>query len=771
LDGVPRFLRSCLLSLVLLFVVPAAAQAATITVKGTTLTFDAAPGETNTAVIVKQQMDTYFVGDRNAGVTRSSDPMTTLACQPTPPAGGLPQGFLCVVPGAASLVENLGDGNDTGVISAGSSPPTGTINGGDGNDTLVGGSEQDVFNGGAGTDTVAYVSPTGASIDRTTGVTATLPPLGGPPSTANGQAGENDSIASDVEGLVGTNFNDTLTGNDGPNTIAGTAPPGTPNVPTTTTGTDTINGLGGDDTLATVGNGTANGGEGNDTLVGGSDRGTTTTLNGDAGNDNLVSGLGNDDVNGGAGTDFLVYASVKQVGITRGSEGVTAALADPGQTAKGGANGTSEADTVHDDIENLVGSGGNDTLTGNGADNTIAGAAPAGTPGVDPGPAGTDTINGLGGNDTLLAGDDGTVNGGEGNDTLVGGKGATSLNGDAGDDRLVSGTGNDTLSGGAGTDFAVYASVAQAGISRTTGVAATLANPGTTTTHNGAKGTTESDTIDSTVENLVGSNGDDTLTGNDGPNTIVGAVPPGTAGADPGPPGNDTLNGAGGNDVLLGSTGNDTLNGGPGIDVLVAGAGNDTLTGDADIDTFDAGAGDDRILARDANAETITCGAGVDTVTADPTDRPAGDCENVDRGAQPPAHGAPAGRQDPAPPQRAARDPPPAQRPPRRALPRLPRRGQGLPRDPRAPDREPRAGRPGEGSPLHARPGDGRYPERAPPADRRAAGAHHPEASATAPQPRAPGRRARPRHERQSRPEGLSPEAAPALTAGIVPGR
>ena len=61
---------------------------------------------------------------------------------------------------------------------------------------------------------MAYVGIAAASITRTVPVTAALP-AGATPSTGNGQAGENDAIAADVEGLTGGNGNDTLTGNAG----------------------------------------------------------------------------------------------------------------------------------------------------------------------------------------------------------------------------------------------------------------------------------------------------------------------------------------------------------------------------------------------------------------------------------------------------------------------------------------------------------------------------------------------------------------------------
>ncbi|PQJ62708.1 Ig-like domain-containing protein [Photobacterium angustum] len=60
--------------------------------------------------------------------------------------------------------------------------------------------------------------------------------------------------------------------------------------------------------------------------------------------------------------------------------------------------------------------------------------------------------------------------------------------------------------------------------------------------------------------------------------------------------GNDTLNGNGGNDILLGDGGNDTLNGGDGDDLLLGGYGNDTLSGGDGNDILTGGAGRDLFL-------------------------------------------------------------------------------------------------------------------------------------------------------------------------------
>src|SRR5262245_5661974 len=65
-----------------------------------------------------------------------------------------------------------------------------------------------------------------------------------------------------------------------------------------------------------------------------------------------------------------------------------------------------------------------------------------------------DTVDGLGGDDTVVAGTgDDTLNGDDGNDLLTGGDGDDTLNGGDGSDGLVGGADDDILDGGGGTGF------------------------------------------------------------------------------------------------------------------------------------------------------------------------------------------------------------------------------------------------------------------------------------------------------------------------------
>ena len=90
-------------------------------------------------------------------------------------------------------------------------------------------------------------------------------------------------------------------------------------------------------------------------------------------------------------------------------------------------------------IEHAVGGIGNDTITGNEADNVLSGSA------------GTDSILGNGGQDDLRGGrDDDTLRGGLGNDLLVGDV-LLGL-GPGGNDVLDGGAGADVMEGGGGDD-------------------------------------------------------------------------------------------------------------------------------------------------------------------------------------------------------------------------------------------------------------------------------------------------------------------------------
>ncbi len=171
-------------------------------------------------------------------------------------------------------------------------------------------------------------------------------------------------------------------------------------------------------------------------------------IHGDPGDDTIVSGLGNDEIFGDAGANILAYASIQQQGIDivdRGTNGVTASLANAGLTRTGGRTGGPEQDIIHADIGTLVGSNGNDVLVGNDLANQIVGVAPAGTAGVKPGPAGNDVLAGSGGNDLMLGAEGNDFEfGGAGNDVLLGAGGNDLLVGESGVDNFSAGDGNDT---------------------------------------------------------------------------------------------------------------------------------------------------------------------------------------------------------------------------------------------------------------------------------------------------------------------------------------
>ncbi|MDN7139241.1 retention module-containing protein [Pseudomonas sp. JQ170] len=151
-----------------------------------------------------------------------------------------------------------GAGNDTLTAGAGNDVLIGgdgddTLQGGDGNDLLIGGAGNDVLDGGAGIDTASYA---GAG----SGVTVSL--------NANGSQntlGAGTDTLTGIENLVGSDYNDTLTGNDMANLLRGGL------------GNDTLVGGGGDDVLI--------GGRGNNTLTGGAGSDTFQWQQGNSGHD------------------------------------------------------------------------------------------------------------------------------------------------------------------------------------------------------------------------------------------------------------------------------------------------------------------------------------------------------------------------------------------------------------------------------------------------------------------------------------------------------
>lgn len=198
--------------------------------------------------------DQITVSPATGGLFTITDPAATLIVGPGCTLV-TPHEARCAAPSSGTMAVRGLDGDDvitnaTG-LTARLSGDAGNdqVVGGSGEDTLIGGVGGDVLRGGGGSDTAVY-----QATPNLLGVRADLDGASGDDGNADdGPAGARDTIAADVENLEGTNFNDVLIGNAGPNVISGGG------------GSDQIQGLGGDDHLTgESGTGTLDGGAGGD---------------------------------------------------------------------------------------------------------------------------------------------------------------------------------------------------------------------------------------------------------------------------------------------------------------------------------------------------------------------------------------------------------------------------------------------------------------------------------------------------------------------------
>ncbi|MEY4255765.1 MAG: hypothetical protein RLZZ141_992, partial [Pseudomonadota bacterium] len=505
------------------------------------------------------------------------------------------------------------------------------LSGSGGNDRLWGGAGNDILDGGSGSDTASYVGATSA-------VTLNLALT-----TAQNTGGAGTDTLTNIENLVGSSYNDILTGTAAANTLDGGA------------GDDILIGGVGDDIYGvdSVGDSvTELAGEGTDTVRSsisyrlGDDLENLTLLGsaaisgyGNASNNILVGNDGSNILDGGAGADSM----------TGGGGDDTYSVDTEGDTVTELANGGTDnvyskvSWSLGSHVENLLltgtaaingtGNGDANILIGNSADNRLLGGD------------GNDILIGGAGNDYLDGGNGidivsfdgattslsmdlstalGTITTSLGTDTLVsiegiiGGSGNDILKGDGGANYLDGGLGNDTLTGGAGDD--TY------GVDSALDIVTELAAGGTDEVR-----ASISYSLGATLENLTlvgsdaingtGNSADNLIVGNSGNNLLIGGA------------GNDRLDGGAGLDIAsyadvttnltlnlnlttaqsMGSAGNDTL---ISIEGLIGGSGNDSLTGNSDNNSFEGGAGNDRLDGGDgsdvASFAGLTAGIEID---------------------------------------------------------------------------------------------------------------------------------------------------------------
>jgi len=385
-----------------------------------------------------------------------------------------------------------------------------------GNDLILGGFGDDVINGGDGIDTVSFKY---LGLNHSAVVSLIL--FSSDVFDDFGYKLESDKIF-EIENVLGGFGNDQIWGNDLNNHLDGSF------------GSDTLYGLGGDDTL--------------------------------------IGGPGGDYLDGGDGDDTVDYRFATESLV--------------GNLAFQGINSGNDADILIS-IENIIASEFDDQLVGNNKNNRIEGRN------------GDDFLYGLDGNDTLIGdnGDD-QLYGGTGNDWLIDVEGSNIFDGGLGidtadfstatsnisasltqgfamnisnnatfifsstlvsienlvgsrfDDILEGNNQNNVINGGLGSDTASYNNT-----SSDHSVEANLLT-GQASVKDRNSSVNDVDILIS-IENLIGSSGNDILIGNDQDNVLIGGD------------GADSLIGGAGNDVIYAEVKKDlVIDGGEGIDTL-----------------------------------------------------------------------------------------------------------------------------------------------------------------------------------------------------------
>ncbi|MEM1299600.1 MAG: Hint domain-containing protein [Pseudomonadota bacterium] len=455
--------------------------------------------------------------------------------------------------------------------------------------------------GGAGTD----VTVTGAGVDI---------------NVDNVDATGDDSIR-------GSQGDDVIYGGDGADTINSSFGINFPFIPTEDTGGDTVYGGSGDDIITSQGPGavsssirdTVYGGDGNDSIVGNIEQtdpnAVLDTLYGGTGNDTIDGNTGDDLIYGGSGDDLVLAregvdttdggAGIDTIDFSNDAGTVVFTMADGATTVTGG-----ETDIESNiNYENVIGSSGDDTLTGNDAANIIDGGA------------GDDLLTGGGGSDTFITG--------AGDDSVIGSEdaGDTDIDvidySDEANGVVVTYTGDEagTASGiGTGTDTfveierMVFTDERDAINAASDTVGVTLDTAGGNDFVEGGQG----------ADSLDGGDGIDELSYADSEDPVNLDVGAGTAtgGNAEGDEfvnfedftltdGNDTFTGGDGDETVDGGLGDDSLDGGDGDDSIDGGAGDDTITGGDGDDTMAGGDGDDTVaIGPETGDDSIVGGEG-----------------------------------------------------------------------------------------------------------------------------------------------------------------